>query len=161
MTVKESLIVFLPQRVIIFPFYKFGNEFLFKIFKNLQEWDLLKNKKITGKEKYFKYFVEKEISSIINDITIIFKQLNIKIFTLQKDFIVDSNLLNLIEDKDILIKHINKIFLKLMGKKYFHKISNNLNFNTSNIMYKNLHCANSTGEEVEFVIKLLKITQNE
>ena len=161
MTVRESLIVFLPQRVIIFPFYKFGNEFLFRIFKDLQEWDLLKNKKITGKEKYFKYFVEKEISSIINDITIIFKQLNIKIFTLQKDFIIDSNLLNLIEDKDSLIKHINKIFLKLMGKKYFHKISTNLNFNPSSIMYKNLHCANSTGEEVEFVIKLLKITQNE
>lgn len=161
MTVRESLIVFLPQRVIIFPFYKFGNEFLFRIFKNLQEWDLLKDKKITGKEKYFKYFVEKEISSIINDITIIFKQLNIKIFTLQKDFIIDSNLLNLIEDKDNLIKHINKIFLKLMGKKYFYKISTNLNFNPSNIMYKNLHCANPTGEEVEFVIKLLKITQNE
>jgi hypothetical protein len=81
--------------VLIFPFYKFGNEFLFRIFKNLQEWDLLKDKKITGKEKYFKYFVEKEISSIINDITIIFKQLNIKIFTLQKNFIIDSNLLNI------------------------------------------------------------------
>ena len=157
MTVKESLIVFLPQRVIIFPFYKFGNQFLYKIFKNLQEWDLLKDKKITGKEKFFKYFVEKEILSIINDITIIYKQLNIKIFTLQRNFIIDNNLINLIEDKDILLKNINKIFLKLMGKKYFHKISDNLNFNTSSILYKNLHCANSTGEEVEFVINLLKI----
>lgn len=156
MTVRDSLLVYLPQRVIIFPFYDYGNIFLTKVFLEMEKWDLLKNKKISGKEKFFKYFVEKEFSSIIKDITIIFKQLNFKIFTIYKDFNIHPNLLMYIKENNSILNSIFNIFKNLLGKKYLIKINHELKFFSEGKLFKGLKCGISSGEEVEFLIKILK-----
>ncbi len=63
--IKDFLIYYISQRVIIFPI----NEYLPIITKNIirdfDEWDLLKDKLITQKEKYFKFFLEKELKELM------------------------------------------------------------------------------------------------
>jgi hypothetical protein len=119
------------------------------------EWNLLDNKKITGKEKYFKFFVEKEINDILLEIKIVYKNLNIKIFTIYKETNINLDSSELIEDQNLIIKIICKQFKKICKKYFSDKISSNLNFLSSNSTFKNLKCGNPSGEEIEFLTKLI------
>lgn len=152
MKIKEILIVSLEQRIIILPLHLYLNSLLSRVLDRMGEWNLL-NKKITGKEKYFKYFVEKEILDLILEIKIVYKELNLKILTILKKVIIQKNL-EYFEENNSIIDTITSISKKLF-KKYFKKIdSENLNFLPSDKKFKGLNCGQFTGEEIEFLTKL-------
>ena len=149
--------VHLPQRIIIFPLHNILENFLIKIVNKYSEWDLLKNKKITGKEKYFKFFVEKEISDIITDIKIVYQNYNIKILTVYKDIIKTlSHLEEYYNDVDFVIKKIFKIFKNNCDTYFLGNVPESYFLNISNREYKGLRCVDFSGEETEFIIKITK-----
>lgn len=153
MRIKESLVVYLEQRVIVLPLHLYYNTLLTRVIDRLSDWNLL-NKKITGKEKYFKFFVEKEIQDIILEIKIVYKELNLKILTVYKEFTDFKYHTEFFEEKNFISENICKICKKLF-KKYFKILnSKNLNFNPSNKKFKGLNCGDPTGEEIEFLTKL-------
>jgi len=156
MNIKDHLVVHLPQRIIIFPFHNYLDSFLTRIVNKYTEWDLLKNKKITGREKYFKFFVEKEISDIIFDIRIVYQNYNIKILTVSKNYTIPDIFDNYIDNKEFVIKSIYKIFKKNCNTYFYDNIPDIFNFNTSGRFYKGLKCVDLTGEETEFIIKITK-----
>jgi hypothetical protein len=52
MKIKDVLVVYLPQRVVVFPLHLYFDKLLSRVLDRLYEWNLLQeNKKITGKEK--------------------------------------------------------------------------------------------------------------
>jgi hypothetical protein len=71
--IKDFLIYYISQRVIIFPIYEYLPIIANNIIRDFEEWDLLKDKKITQKEKYFKFFLEKELDKLLETFIIIFK----------------------------------------------------------------------------------------
>jgi hypothetical protein len=152
MKIKDSLIIYLPQRIILFPLHLYINNLITRVLNRLYDWEFDICKKITGKEKYFKFFLEKEILDILLEIKTIFKNLNVKVFT----FFKETNNLNLeyFESNSLIYKIIIKIFKKVCGKYFIYKIPRNLNFNPGNKIYKNLKCGEPTGEELEFLAKL-------
>jgi hypothetical protein len=153
MRIKESLVVYLEQRIIVLPLHLYLDTLLTRVIDRLSDWNLL-NKKITGKEKFFKFFVEKEILDIILEIKIVYKELNLKILTVYKDFSEFKKLSEYFEENNFVSEVISKICKKLF-KNYFKKLnSNNLNFKPSNKIYKGLNCGDPTGEEIEFLTKL-------
>lgn len=158
MRLKDILVVYLSQRIVVFPLHLYINTLLTRVLDRLFEWNLLKNKKIKGKEKYFKFFVEKEINDILLEIKIVYKNLNIKIFTIYKKNYINNISINHIEYIEDLNQSINCIInqFKKICKKYFtEKIPENLNFNPSNKIYKGLKCGEPTGEEIEFLSRCL------
>ena len=119
--IKDFLIYYISQRVIIFPI----NEYLPIITKNIirdfDEWDLLKDKLITQKEKYFKFFLEKELDKLLESFILIFRDLNIKIFTIYKeDIIINSEYSKYFMNYSEFGKNIKTIIKK--KTKYFKKI---------------------------------------
>lgn len=154
MRIKDILVVYLPQRIIVFPFHLYIETFLNKIINQMDEWSLLTNKKITGKEKYFKFFVEKEINDILLEIKIVYKSLNLKIFSIYKNSEVNLNCKEFIENENLVLQTICKQFKKICKKYFSDKIPSNLNFNPSSSLFKNLKCGNPSGEEIEFLTKL-------
>ena len=80
--IKDFLIYYISQRVIVFPLDEYLPLLANNIIRDFEEWDLLEGKLITQKEKYFKYFLEKELDILLNLFIIIFKDLNIKILNL-------------------------------------------------------------------------------
>ena len=156
MKITDVLIVYLTERIIIFPVQNYFNILLVKVIDKLSEWELLSTKKkITGREKFFKFFVEKIISDILLEIKIVYKQHNLKILTVYKETEISPKYLNFLNKencvKEIFIKSFNKIF-----KKYFIKnLPNNINFLPTNKIYKGLKCGTLTGEEKIFVDKIL------
>lgn len=155
MRIKDILVVYLPQRIIVFPFHLYIDSFIYRILNRMNEWNLINDKKITGKEKYFKFFVEKEIIDILLEIKIVYKNLNIKIFTIYKDLKKDLECKDLLEDQKYIINFICKQFKKICKKYFSDKISSNLNFIPSTTTFKNLKCGDPTGEEIEFLTKLI------
>lgn len=155
MKIKDTLVVYLPQRIIIFPLNLYYDTLLVRVLDRLFEWNLISDsKKITGKEKYFKFFVEKEIFDILLEIKIVYKELNLKIFTIYKDQQIDLKYKEYIEDEKIISKVICNKFKKILKKYFFVNLPNNLNFFPSNRLYKGLKCGNPTGEEMEFLTKM-------
>jgi len=156
MKIKDTLVVFLQERVIIFPFHLYIDTFLTNILNKMYEWNLLSStKKISGEEKYFKYFVEKEISSIILDIKIVYKEYNFKIFSIFKDTPQKLHSEEFLQDKEKVINSILRIFKKLCKKYFNQKIPQSINFKQSNKSYKGLAIGEPTGEEIEFLTKII------
>lgn len=152
MTIREILVVYLEQRIIIFPLHLYLKTLLVRIINRLTDWNLL-NKKISGKEKYFKFFVEKEIQDIILEIKIVYKELNLKILTIYKD-LKQIIFPDFFEENNFVLESICKICKKLF-KKYFKILnSENLNFFPTTIKFKGLNCGKLNGEELEFLTTL-------
>jgi hypothetical protein len=156
MKIKESLILYLPQRIIIFPLHLYLNVLISRILNRMHEWDLIKDKKISGKEKYFNFFAEKEILDILSEIKSLYKNLNLKIYTFFKETNISSINSEFLKEENLVIKKISLHFKKICGKYYIEKIPSNLNFNQTKNLFKNLKCGDPTGEELEFLIKLNK-----
>ena len=153
--IKDFLIYYISQRVIIFPI----NEYLPIITKNIirdfDEWDLLKDKLITQKEKYFKFFLEKELDKILESFIIIFRDLNIKIFTIYKeDIIINSEYSKYFMKYSEFGKNIKTIIKK--KTKYFKEIKNPLLFNNTEGYYKSIRLGVASGEDLEFFSKNFK-----
>ena len=154
MKIKDTLILYLQHRVIIFPLHLYINTLLNNVFSKIDEWGLLKeSKKISGREKFFKFFLEKEIESILSTFLLLFKKLNIKIITVFKNQDFQIDYLNFIKDKKELINIINKIFSK-KTKYFIKKIPENLLIESSNFSYKDLKVGVISGEIEEFFSSL-------
>jgi hypothetical protein len=163
MRVREILVVYLKERVIVFPLHLYINTFINKILNKLRDWELLTNKKISGKEKYFKFFVEKEINDILLEIKIVYKDLNIKIFTIYQEDSQKQNKINYSEyfiDESLIKNYICSSFKKTC-KKYFSKnIPQELKFKPTDKLFKGFKCGVASGAEIEFLSKLNKCNQN-
>jgi hypothetical protein len=83
--IKEHLLIYLNQRVIIFKIDEYLSHIADNIIRDMDEWGLIGNKKITQREKYFKFFLEKELDKILESFIILFRDLNIKIYTIYKN----------------------------------------------------------------------------
>lgn len=154
MKIKDTLILYLQHRVIIFPLHLYINVLLNNVFSKIDEWGLLKeSKKISGREKFFKFFLEKEIENILSTFQLLFKKLNIKIITVFKNQDFQIDYINFIKDKKELINIINKIFSK-KTKYFIKKIPENLLIEPSNFSYKDLKVGLICGEIEEFFSSL-------
>jgi hypothetical protein len=154
MKIKDSLVLYLPQRIIIFPLHLYLNVLMSRVLNRLHEWDLIKDKKISGKEKYFNFFLEKEILDILLEIKLVYKNLNLKVFIFLKDSNFSETNLLYIDSKNQILKKIILKFKKICGKYFIYNPNINFNFIQTEKTFKNLKCGEPTGEELEFLIKL-------
>jgi hypothetical protein len=142
------------QRVIIFPVHEYQEILVNQIIKNFIEWELLDTKLITCKEKYFKYFLEKEIDSILDTFRFIFSDLNVKILTVYNNRELSEDSRHWFEDPS----KFNKSLIKILKQKtkYFKNVNkDNLLFINAEGEYKGIKIGNPSGAEIEFLQKTL------
>lgn len=156
--IKQLLIFYLDYRVIVFPVHEYLPHLADNIIKQFKDWELDaavdENKRITQKEKYFKYFLEKEIDSILDVFKIMFKDVNVKILTVYKEKHLHKDYQIWFEDYVKFSNNVKKIFKK--KTKYFKEIKNDkLLFNNYKGKFKDLKCGEPTGEEIEFLQKII------
>lgn len=161
MKIKDSLVVYLHQRIIVFSLHEYFNTLVTRILNRMYDWNLHLSKKISGKEFYFKFFAEKEILDILLEIKTVYKDLNIKIFTFFKKTEISDVNQEYLKTENSVIKTVVNIFKKICKKYFCNKIPLNLTFKGSSRKYKNLLCGDPTGEESEFLIKLLHKSSHE
>lgn len=152
--INDFLIYFISERVIIFPIYEYLPNLANNIIRDFEEWDLLNNKKITQKEEYFKYFLNKELDKILNAFIIIFKDLNIKIFTIYKDTSLSSEYLEYFKEPNKFGNIVKNTIKK--KTKYFKEIKDENLFLKTEGFYKNIKVGIPGGEELEFFAKAFK-----
>lgn len=152
--IKDFLIYYIAQRVIIFPIDEYLPIIANNIIRDFQEWDLLDNKIITQKEKYFKFFLNKELDKLLETFIIIFKDLNIKIFTIYRNSSLSSEYSVYFKNTEDFGKNINKILKK--KTKYFKNIKNNSLFMNTEGYYKNIKVGVPTGEDLDFFARHFK-----
>ena len=160
MRIADTLFLYLEQRIIVFPIHFYMNTLITRVIDRLSDWNILSDKKpkIHGKEKYFKFFVEKEINDILLEVKIVFNKFNFKIITIyNQNYNNDFDYINFIENQENIKKSIISIYKKKF-KKYFFQT--NLKFLPSNKKFKNLYCGESKGEEIEFLNKIIKSWTN-
>jgi len=152
--IKDFLIYYISERIIIFPLYEYLPVIANNIIRNLNEWDLLDGKLITQREKYFKFFLEKELDTILNLFIILFKDLNVKILTIYKD----SSLSDEYSEVFINYKSFSNTVKNLYKKKtkYFIELKDdNLLFLKTEGIYKGLRVGVPNGDDLEFFIKYI------
>jgi len=154
MKIKDSLVVYLPQRIIMFPLHLYINSLITRVLNRLYEWDIHTSKKISGKEKYFNHFLEKEILDILSEIKIVYKDLNLKIFTFYIKCNISETNQEFLSLDNCVIKKVLKTFNKVCGKYFIKNIPKNIYFKPSEKSFKNIKCGVLTGEELEFLVKL-------
>jgi hypothetical protein len=153
--IKDFLIYYISERIIIFPIYEYLPILANTIIRDFQEWDLLEDKKITQKEKYFKYFLEKELDKILETFIILFKDLNIKIITIYKEVLLNSEYSEFFINPE---RFSNIVKYKIKKKtKYFREIKNDSLFLNTEGYYKNIKVGIPSGEDLEFFLKLNKL----
>jgi hypothetical protein len=154
MKLKDSLVVYLPQRIIIFPLHLYINTLVTKVLNSLYDWDIGKTKKFSGKETIFNFFLEKEILNIFQEIKIVYKDLNLKVYTVYREASLTEENLNYLKPENFVCNSAIKKFKKICGKYFIKNLPNNLKFNSSKKSYKNILCGDPTGEELEFLTKI-------
>lgn len=112
MKIKDSLTVYLSHRIIFFSLNEYINTLITRILNRMYEWEIHSNKKISGKEFYFKFFADKEISDILLEIKTVYKDLNLKIFTLNKLTSISASNLEYLKEDNCVVKVITNIFKK-------------------------------------------------
>jgi hypothetical protein len=153
--IKDFLIFYIPERVIIFPIHDYLPILANNIIRDLNDWELIKEGKLlTQKEKYFKYFLEKELDKILQGFIILFRDLNVKIYTIYKDSELPNEYLEYFTN----INDFGKIVKNIIKKKtkYFKEIKNPNLFKQTEGLYKEIKIGKPTGEDIEFFIKHLK-----
>jgi len=151
--IKDFLIYYISQRIIIFPVYEYLPILANTIIRDFNEWGLLEKKLITQKEKYFKYFLEKEVDKILETFIILFKDLNIKIITVYKESLLPSEYIEYFTNPNEFGNTIKKVFKK--KTKYFKVIKNNSLFLNTKGKFKGLKVGIPSGDDLEFFIKTL------
>ena len=152
--IKHLLIFYLKYRIIVFPVHEYLPHLADNIIKLFKDWELAEGTLITQKEKYFKYFLEKEIDSILDIFKIMFKDVNAKILTIYKEKHLHKDYQMWFEDSTKFSSNVKKVFKK--KTKYFKEIKNDkLLFNNYKGEFKNLKCGEPTGEETEFLQKIV------
>ena len=153
--IKDFLIYYISQRVIVFPLDEYLPILANNIIRDFEEWDLLDGKLITQKEKYFKYFLEKELDILLNLFIIIFKDLNIKILTIYKDTKLSSEYSKYFINKDEFGNNIKKLYKKKKTKYFISIKENNTLFQKTEGTYKGLKVGIPNGDDLEFFEKYL------
>jgi hypothetical protein len=153
--IKEHLLIYLNQRVIIFKIDEYLSHIADNIIRDMDEWGLIGDKKITQREKYFKFFLEKELDKILESFIIIFRDLNIKIYTIYKNNTLSIEYSEYFEDINKFGNNIKNILKK--KTKYFKYINNNkLLFNNTLGYYKTIKVGIPNGDDLEFFNKYIK-----
>jgi hypothetical protein len=153
--IKEHLLIYLNQRVIIFKIDEYLSHIADNIIRDMDEWGLIGNKKITQREKYFKFFLEKELDKILESFIILFRDLNIKIYTIYKNNTLSIEYSEYFEDINKFGNNIKNILKK--KTKYFKYINNNkLLFNNTLGYYKTIKVGIPNGDDLEFFNKYIK-----
>jgi hypothetical protein len=155
MRIKDILLVYLKERVIVFPLDCYVNVLISNILNKLSDWGINLDKPLSGKEKYFNFFLEKEILNLLDEFRILYSNLNIKIFTFSKNIIISDINVVFFTDSELVKKKIIKLFKKNCKKYFSDKVPDSVNFESSDLFYKNLKCGRAQGEEVEFLSKLI------
>jgi hypothetical protein len=152
--IKDFLIYYIPQRVIIFPIYQYIPILADTIIKDLEDWDLIKEGKlISYKEKYFKFFLEKELDKIISTNIILFKDLKVKIYNIGKDIELPEYYSQYFQYPNNFSNIVNNTINK--KTKYFRKIKEDSLFSTTEGFYKNIKVGVPNGEDLEFFHNIL------
>lgn len=152
--IKDFLIYYISQRVIIFPIDEYLPIIANNIIRDFEEWDLLNGKTITQKEKYFKFFLNKELDKLIETFIIIFRDLNIKIFTIYRNSSLSSEYSQYFTNIEEFGNNIKKILKK--KTKYYKEIKNDSLFMNTEGYYKNIRVGIPTGEDLDFFAKHFK-----
>jgi hypothetical protein len=153
--IKEHLLIYLNQRVIIFKIDEYLSHIADNIIRDMDEWGLIGDKKIPQREKYFKFFLEKELDKILESFIIIFRDLNIKIYTIYKNNTLSIEYSEYFEDINKFGNNIKNILKK--KTKYFKYINNNkLLFNNTLGYYKTIKVGIPNGDDLEFFNKYIK-----
>lgn len=152
--IKNFLIYYLNYRLIVFPIHEYFPFLADAVIKQFNHWELLENCKITQKEKYFKYFLEKEIDFIIDFIKTVFKNLNIRILIVYKETPLDKKYGAWFEDTFKFSRNVKNIVKK--KTKYFKEIKkDNLLFINYKGEFKGFKCGDPSGEEIDFLEKIV------
>jgi hypothetical protein len=152
--IKDFLIYYISQRVIIFPIDEYLPIIANNIIRDFEEWDLLNGKTITQKEKYFKFFLNKELDKLLETFIIIFRDLNIKIFTIYRNSSLSSEYSQYFTNIEEFGNNIKKILKK--KTKYYKEIKNDSLFMNTEGYYKNIRVGIPTGEDLDFFAKHFK-----
>jgi hypothetical protein len=152
--IKDFLIYYISQRVIIFPIDEYLPIIANNIIRDFEEWDLLNGKTITQKEKYFKFFLNKELDKLLETFIIIFRDLNIKIFTIYRNSSLSSEYSQYFMNIEEFGNNIKKILKK--RTKYYKEIKNDSLFMNTEGYYKNIRVGIPTGEDLDFFAKHFK-----
>lgn len=153
--IKDFLIYYISQRVIVFPLDEYLPILANNIIRDFEEWGLLEDKLITQKEKYFKYFLEKELDMLLNLFIIIFKDLNIKILTIYKDSILSSEYSKYFINYEEFGNTVKKLYKKKKTKYFISIKEKDSLFQKTQGIYKGLKVGIPEGEELEFFAKYL------
>jgi hypothetical protein len=152
--IKDFLIYYIPQRVIIFPIYRYLPILADIIIKDLEDWDLIKDGKlISYKEKYFKFFLEKELDKILDTNIILFKDLNLKIYNIGKDIELPEYYSQYFQYPNNFSNIVNNTIKK--KTKYFRQIKDDSLFTNTEGFYKNIKVGTPNGEDLEFFHNIL------
>ena len=151
--IKDYLIFYPTERIIIFPIHEYLPVIISTIINDYDEWGLLDKKKITQKEKYFKFFLEKKIDKIIDSFIILFRDLNIKIYSVYKE-----NIDNILHNEEYALDYtlFYKNVIKMFKKKTKYIKNNNFLFLNYKGFYKNIRVGICNGNDLEFFLKLKK-----
>lgn len=153
--IKDFLIYYIPQRVIIFPIYEYLPILANTIINDLEDWDLIKNNKlISYKEKYFKFFLEKELDKILDTNIIVFKDLKVKIYNIGKDIELPEYYSQYFKYPNNFSNIINNTIKK--KTKYFREIKEDNLFLTTEGKFKSINVGIPSGEDLEFFHKNIK-----
>jgi hypothetical protein len=147
--IKDFLIYYIPQRVIILPIYRYLPILADTIIKDLEDWDLIKEGKlISYKEKYFKFFLEKELDKILDTNIILFKDLKLKIYNIGKDTELPEYYSQYFQYPNNFSNIINNTIKK--KTKYFRQIKDDSLFTNTEGYYNNIKVGTPSGEDLEF-----------
>ena len=151
--IKDYLIFFPKERVILFPIHEYFPIIANTIIEDYDEWGLLENKIITQREKYFNFFLEKKLDKILESFIILFRDLNIKIYTVyNKNYKIFPIHKKYIENIDNLY---NNLIKKLRKKtKYIKKIEESCSFNNFEGCFRGIKIGIPSGENIEFLLNL-------
>lgn len=151
--IKDFLIYFPQKGIILFPIHEYIPIIANTIINDYDEWGLLENKVISQKEKYFKFFLEKKLDKLLESFIILFRDLNIKIYTVyNKNYKVLPIHTKIIPDID---KFYNTIIKTIRKKtKYISKVDENCDLSSHEGSYRGIKIGISSGENLEFLLNM-------
>lgn len=155
-TQNEYFIYYLKDNVLIFDVFDYIEELASETIDFLNDWNLLKDGKVSYKRKTIKEFLEKKIS---ND----FKKFNL--FVVQNNcyqfcYFKKKNNLNVwsefFEDPDKFLKHCKRICKEILFNFYEDKCEESCYFQKTKGKFLNIPCLLPSGEDEIFLQKKLK-----
>jgi hypothetical protein len=156
LTDKIYFSFYLKENIILFDVYEYIDKLGSDVVDYFDEWNLIKNKKIIFKKQIIDSFIENKIKSDFESVLIISKKINCKILCFYSNKKFKNKWVFYFED-------IEK-FLKIVIKKCKSTLPNfvqkqvNFTFSHKKGCFFDIPCLILSGEEEEFLQKILKKT---